>query len=442
MRDLSDRRFWAWVRIIAVVSLVWQSLFIMIWRRDYFVWGDAYFYYESGKQLADGVGWQNPFLYKEFGVIQPAADHPPLYILFLGFWAFVGLDGPIEQMLLTSLCIGVPLIVMSALVGRELRSRRLGVFCAASVAVYPGVWAWEGTLLSEPLAMLGLVTTVYLAYRFWHRPSLWLAAALGVALTFAAFGRAELLLMSVAVVVPLTLRTPGWEWNRRVVALVLAGATCIITLAPWVAYNLSRFEEPVYVSEGYQVTLATSTCDDTYFGSGTGYWSIRCPQQYLEAAGLTATNSDQSERSAVMFDGSVEYIGEHLDRVPTVVAARWARITGFWKPMEQARTDAFLEGRNYWVTLLAQGSWYPFAAAGVGGLFVLRRRGETVLPLVGPLVVVLITVTITFGQNRYRASIEPAVAIMAAVAAEAAWAWFCRVRDDPADALPAPDTAH
>jgi hypothetical protein len=110
--------------------------------------------------------------------------------------------------------------------------------------------------------------------------------------------------------------------------------------------------------------------------------------------------------------------------------------------MEQASNDAFLEGRNYWVTLLAQGSWYPFAAAGIAGLFVLRRRGETVLPLVGPLVVVLITVTITFGQNRYRASIEPAIAIMAAVAAEAAWAWFCQVRDDPADALPAPDTAH
>ena len=28
------------------------------------------------------------------GTKTPAADHPPLYILFLGFWSWIGLPGP------------------------------------------------------------------------------------------------------------------------------------------------------------------------------------------------------------------------------------------------------------------------------------------------------------------------------------------------------------
>ena len=162
--------------------------------------------------------------------------------------------------------------------------------------------------------MLFLSTTVYVVYRFWNRPSFGGAALMGLSLSLATFSRAELLLMSVLVITPLTLLVKQWDWRTRFAALVIAGMTSAAVLAPWVAFNLSRFENPVYLSEGYQVTLATSTCDATYYGEHTGYWSITCPQQFLAEEGLTRENSDQSERSAVFMEKSIDYIQENITR--------------------------------------------------------------------------------------------------------------------------------
>lgn len=430
---MTERPFRRWLAGIAGLAFAWQVIFIAVWRQDYVPWGDAYFFYESGRLLADGLGWIIPIEYYQTGEMLPAADHPPLYILFLGFWSWLGVSGVTAQMVLTSLFIGVPLVVITGLAGREIGGRRLGLIAATTVAIYPNVWVWQGTLLSEPLAMLGLVTVVWTAYRFRHAPSFARAAAMGAALTLATFGRAELLLLSVVVVTPLILMVTGWTWSRRVGALFVAGGVCAGLLAPWVAFNLSRFEDPVYLSAGYEITLATSNCDDTYYGEFTGYWSMGCYVQFLDDAGLTNQNSDQSERAAVLVDETFEYIGDNVDRLPTVLVARWMRITGLWKPIEDAGNEAFLYNRNPWATKLAAVTWYPVVAAAIAGAVILRRRRETILPLVGPLVVVFITITITFAQNRYRASVEPAIVLLAAVAFERMWVGFRRILDDPED---------
>ncbi len=433
--------FKTWLSVIAGAAVLWQVIFIVVWRDDYIPWGDAYFFFESGRLLADGLGWIIPIEYYQTGEILQAADHPPLYILFLGFWSWLGVSGVAAQMLLTSLFIGAPLVVVTGLAGREIGGRRLGLIAAVTVAVYPNVWVWQGTLLSEPLAMLGLVTVVWTAYRFRHAPSLGRAAAMGAALTFATYGRAELLLLSVVVVTPLILMVVSWSWLRRIGALFVAGGVCAGLLAPWVAFNISRFEDPVYISAGYEITLATSNCDDTYYGALTGYWSLGCYVQFLDNAGLTNQNSDQSERAAALIEETFDYIGDNIERLPTVLAARWMRITGLWKPIDDASNEAFLYNRNRWATQLAYASWYPTAALAIAGAVILRRRRETILPLVGPLVVVFITITITFAQNRYRASVEPAIVLLAAVAIERIWIGFQRILDDPEDAEDGADGA-
>ena len=50
-----------------------------------------------------------------------------------------------------------------------------------------------------------------------------------------------------------------------------------------------------------------------------------------------------------------------------------------------------------------------------------------------PVVTVAIVTTLLFGQARYRAVAEAPVAVLAAVALEAAWTGCRRLRDDPED---------
>ncbi len=416
---------------ITAVGVGWQLLFIVVWRRDYVPWGDAHFYYWSGQLVAEGEGWINPLVRFATGISEQAADHPPLFIGFLAVWSMLGVTGVLAQMVLTSLFVGGGIIAVGGFAGREIGGDRLGLIAAGLIAVYPGVWGWQGTLLSEPVAALGVTTFVLMAYRYWHAPSIVRVAALGAALGFAAYGRAELLLLSVVVVVPLVLGTRAWSWWRRIGGVVVAGAVCLALLLPWVLFNLSRFSEPVLLSAGYEVTLATANCESTYHGPWTGYWSFECANEYLAAEGLTFENSDQSERSAAMLDGALDYIGDNIERVPTVVVARWARLTSLWKPIELARADSYVEDRNLWVTGLAHASWFAVAGLAIAGAVVLRRRGTRLLPLLGPLLVVVVTATITFGQSRYRASVEPVVAILAAVALERLWAGFRAVMSSP-----------
>ena len=211
--SITTRRFWTVLLAIAGLSLIWRIVFILVWRDGIFIWGDAYFYHESGRQLAEGVGWVNPLEYNIDGTKTPAADHPPLYILFLGFWSWIGLPGPTAHMILTAIFISTPMVIMTALAAREFGGRGLGLLAGGLAAIYPNIWSWDGTILSEILAMLFLSTTVYVVYRFWNRPSFGGAALMGVSLSLATFSRAELLLLSVLVVTPIILLVKQWDWR-------------------------------------------------------------------------------------------------------------------------------------------------------------------------------------------------------------------------------------
>ena len=73
-----------------------------------------------------------------------------------------------------------------------------------------------------------------------------------------------------------------------------------------------------------------------------------------------------------------------------------------------------------WVAFSSLYMFYALALLSIAGVIVLRKRKVPVYPLVALIAIVFITITIMFGQNRYRASAEPALALLAAVAVDAA----------------------
>ena len=57
---------------------------MLVERKDIAFGGDAYYYHAGANLLTDGKGFISPFAYAEGRVIE-AADHPPLYLMFLSW---------------------------------------------------------------------------------------------------------------------------------------------------------------------------------------------------------------------------------------------------------------------------------------------------------------------------------------------------------------------
>ncbi len=403
---------------VAAGGLLVRVAYVLIARRSVEPVGDAFFYHYGANLIADGHGWINPFDFILSGIVEQSADHPPFYLAYLAGWSWLGLDGPVAHMLVSCL-LGAATVVLCGLLGRTLAGERAGLLAAAAAAVYPNLWVWDGMLLSETTAAMMVTGVVLAAYWVRATPSPRRAAVLGALLGLAALTRAEALLLSVLVVVPLMLGRPG-PWRQRAGHLALSGLCCIAVLMPWVAFNLSRFDQPVYLSAGFEVTLATATCDRTWYGPLTGYWSLDCAIDVLDREGLTVRNSDQSERSAAWRDSSRAYIRDHLGRAPVVVLARWGRVAHLFRPRQAADLEILIDGKERAVAYAGVASFYAVALAAAGGVLVLRRRSVPVYPLLGPLAAVVVTVAVTFGQSRYRASAEGVLAVLAAVGAHGA----------------------
>ena len=114
-------------------------------------------------------------------------------------------------------------------------------------------------------------------------------------------------------------------------------------MAPWVIYNLARFDRPVVVTTGFGVTLNISNCDTTYYGPLTGYLSIECARR--TALRARAQGLDQSEEAARHRKHALEYIGDHKSRLPVVVLARWGHVGGVYR-LDQVDAFGTIEGRE------------------------------------------------------------------------------------------------
>lgn len=424
----ATRRFSRRLAIIAAVSVAIRVAYIVLERRDAPVQGDGLYYHYGANLLAQGHGFIVPLEYVK-GLTLQAADHPPLYLLWLAATSVFGLESPLTHMLWTCV-LGTATVVVLGFVGREVVGPRVGLVAAALAAVYPNIWSHDGMLQSESLAILLVAVALLLAYRYWHGPSWAKIAALGVVCGLAALTRSELLLLVFFVVVPLVLLTRTIDVRQKIKWLGVGGTATAVVVAPWIGYNLTRFEHPVFLSTGYEVTLLTASCDKTWYGQYTGYWSFECGIR-------TPRRDDQSQKAIAYRRAALDYIGENKARIPVVVAARWGRITGLFRPVQQVRLDHQAEGRETWVAWMSLLMFYPIAALAIVGAVVLRRRRVLLFPLVALPSIVLVSVTLTFATNRYRAIAEPALVVLAAVAVDAGVQRF-RTRRQRSDAV-APD---
>ncbi len=381
--------------------------------RDYLVQGDAMTFHLVGQGLADGKGFV-----EHVPPGGPTAEHPPgLFVL----WAFVdklGANGYLAHRMVLG-ALGTGTVVLLGLLGRRIGGDRLGLVAAALAAVYPMLWTADGSLMSEPLYGLFIVSVLLAAMWVHERPSWRRAAALGALISLAALTRGEGLSLIVLLAIPVAIASrPTWAGRAWLWGAALAA--CIVVLAPWTIFNATRFDTPVLISTNSNGLFVGANCRETYYGDLIGAWRFQCytPRRPRE---------DEAEYFARQRHIGIEYALHHTGRWPAVVAARLGRLLDVYR-FDQSVFFNSAEGRPaQWASRAIRAYWVVGVLALIGIVLLWRRRQRFALLVLGaPIVMVVLVAVVTYGGTRFRYGAEPSLVVLAAVTLLAAGEWIAR----------------
>ena len=426
----APRPFPLLVGIIAAVALAIRLTYAIVWRFDEGLVYDGPVYVGRARFLREGLGFIDPDAWFFHRKVTEGAIHPPGNTLLLALGQQVGLTTAHQQQLLGCF-VGTATVVLIAVLGRRLAGRRVGLVAAAIAAVHPGFWSFDPSAMAETPGQLITVVVLLFAYRFWDEPGIVRAAWLGGSAALAALTRSELILLIPLLVIPLCTVAPGTNRDaaRRIGAALL---WCTMVLGPWVGWNLVRFEHPVTLATGIDVSLAYAQCDEVWYGPNTGYWNLFCAER-INQAHLSAME-DESEIGRLYREQAGAYIAAHRGRWPVVLAARAARTLSVYPPATQIAAEDERESRErpvLWAATIA--TWAGYALASVAFLRPPRSRRH-LLPLLAPLAAGVAGAVITFGTSRYRSAGEVGLVVLAAIGVDAlATTWNARRSARPAE---------
>jgi len=437
-RRHSPPRWWLWLGLWTAVGLAIRL--ITVYSEPHKVaGGDAYFYHYGANLLVSGHGFINPYLYiphHAHHAVQ-SASFPPLFIGLVAIPSVIGFKSFLAERVWCCV-LGAAAIVVCGYTGKEIGGRRVGLIAAFLVAVYPNIWMTDELALSETIAPALVAGVLWFTYRFWKSPTIpraiWLGAALGVAM----LGRDELALLVVFIFVPIVLLAKALTWRRRFATLGIGLVVATLVVAPWVGYNLSRFDKPVFISSGLGVTLASADCAATFSGEYEGYWSMPCALHYASEPSVNI-HADESVEGSQLQHLALDYVRAHENRLLPVTMAKLGRAFGLFHPMQQIHLDSYVETRPYRWAVTGLVSYYVLVALAIGGTVLLRRRRIPSFPLWAVGLDVVFSVILTFGQTRYRTTFEVSLVLLAAVQLEWIWSRARRGRDTGADPGPEPD---
>lgn len=361
---------------------------------------DQFYFSALPKLLADGEGFVAPFKFVFGHTAVPTAEHPPLYSVVLAIPSLVGLDSPDAQRL-AGAAFGAVTILALGLLGRRLAGDRAGLIAAGLAAVYPTLIAADGALMSETLYGALVALTLLAAYRLVESPDAGRALTLGALAALAALTRGEALLLLPLVLIGVVWRRP--EGLRPALVAVVAFA---VVLTPWTVRNWIEFDRPVAIATNSGTAIAGANCDDTYYGSDKlGGWSPPCIREH--------PGKNEAEHHAEALREGVRYAGDHVGRVPVVLAARVGRVWSVYKPF------SIPEGRSVRVQKLGVLMFFVLMPLAVAGALLLRRRGVVTWILLAPFIIVTVTALTTYGNLRFREPAELCLIVLAAVALDA-----------------------
>ncbi len=367
---------------------------------------DSTWYFLEGGVIRQDHAYADPAV---FATSRAAtAAWPPVYPAFLALGRVFAGDS-IRAAQLSGVVTGSATVALTGLVGRRIAGAGVGLLAAALAALSPLLVAADGSLMSETLFVPLALATLLCALAAARAQRVWLWIAAGAFAGLAALTRAEGLLLVPFVVLPVAWRALRDSVPRVLLATAVAGATLVVVIAPWIARNAQRVDEPTIANVSSTTAIAGANCRQTYGGDALGSWDFACIRNERRAVLSEAKWTSEIRRAGL------RYARGHASRLPVVGAARVARLWGMWDPRDQVDRERLETRSRNWQYLVAA-TGIVTLAFGIVGFVLLGRAGRPIGGLVGLVAMVVVVALATYGNTRFRATAEPALLIGVAAA--------------------------
>jgi 4-amino-4-deoxy-L-arabinose transferase-like glycosyltransferase len=389
---------------------------------------DATAYHLLGRELAARHAYERPFDRVILGVHRPTAEYPPLFPTVLALADGAGIDSIAAQQIVVGTLGAIATALAAGLFARSLRAPPAAVALAAlATAVHPALLQAHALLMTEgifaALATLALVAALHAA----RQPVALRLATTGALLGLAALTRGEGIVWVAAIAFAIAVGQPRASIARRAAAAAVVVAVAAAVVAPWTIRNHARFGELVPVSNNLGTVLDGANCELTYSGPTLGAWRST----------FSPTADAPGDRDTPCFEGfriedpafsetaaaararreGIDYAFDHAGDWPKVVVARLGRTFGAFRPGQQIDLEV-LEGRVHGWQRGATVLWWvtaPLAIAGVAYLARARRR-PAVAVAAAPWLAAIATTVVSYGNQRFRAGLDPAAIVLAVLA--------------------------
>lgn len=396
-----DRTF---LRLVLLGAAIRVAYFISKWNEP-LGFNDSLYYSGQARQLAKGI-W-----FRELIADHPGAEHGPLTSTLMA--PFSWMDDFVRWQRIPTLLCGITLVWLIGRLGNRFAGRRAGLIATGIAAVTPTLWLSDALVMSESIAMLTVAAVLWFALNAAELPSRRNLVVLGVSLGLATLARSELglLIPAVAIWLALSRRRRNNEASvvirRALPVMVVAG----IVLTPWVAFNLSRFENPVFLTTNEGSTWLGANCDDSWsaVGPGAGGWSLLCLIDDPEGYPGEEPSVRQTRQRELAFD----YIADNIRGAPRVLAARLLRTLDLYGIRDQIRGDVG-EERLEWAAWIGVPAFWLMALCVPFALKRLGWRDRSLLLF--PMILVVLTSVVFYGGHRIRSPAEPSLVLLAAIA--------------------------
>ncbi len=399
--------------LIALVALGLRLAYVGAVASHHDIEWDATYYHTAANAIAQGHGYAITCPILDQCTYRPAAFFGPGFSAVLAVASVLGFDSVGAHRVVAAL-LGALGVFLIGLLARRVAGVRASYVTAVLAAAYLHWIVLEGALMSEALAVPLTVLVLLLGYRALDRPTARRWGLVGFVVGLAALTRGEGVLWLALLVLPGTLGPRSLPWSRRLLCLGAATAACLVVLVPWGIRN-TAVAGSFSVLQGNGGVVGGANCDATYTGSDLGGWS--CDQTIDvggERVGVGSSATTEQEWGRIQSERGVAYARAHAGRLPVVVVARELRAFSVLRP------TAYEAGERRARPLVAAEIWFVLPV-GLAGLVVLRRRRRRVWPLVAPIVLVVVAVALSWGNQRLRVTAEPSLLVGCGVVGAAAW---------------------